>query len=360
MARAILYADVPAFYAEVERAAHPELAGRPVIVGGDPRKRGLVQAATPDALAAGVREGMAVVDALARCPRARALRTEMPRYREMDKRLRACLSRAAERLEPAGLGAAFLEAECPPGAAARSSALQAAARVLRESVAGELRLPLRVGAGPVKFIARLAAEEAGEASFLAIEAGDVAAFLGKLPVSRLPGVGPNTAARLAELGASTVAELVALGRGPIERELGNHGLAVLAAAMGRGDDRLRAASHPQTLSQEVTLREGELDRAVLGEQLRLLADRLERALVLEGLAARRLVLKVRYADGERITRSVSLEHGVVATGRELLDRAAVLLERTQAGSRPLRLLGLAVSGLARPRREDRQLSLFEG
>ena len=358
MARAILYVDVPAFYAEVERAAHPELAGRPVIVGGDPRKRGLVQAATADAIASGVREGMTVVDALASCARARALRTDMPRYREMDKRLRACLARVSERLEPAGLGAAFLDAGdalAPPG---RTDALPSIARALREAVAGELRLPLRVGAGPVKFIARLAAEEAGATGFLAVAPAEVSAFLGALPVSRLPGVGPNTAARLAELGASSVAELVALGRGPIESALGNHGLAVLASALGHGDDRLRAGSHPQTLSQEVTLRDGELDRGVLGEQLRLLAERLERALALEGLAAGRLALKVRYADGERTTRSASLERGA-ATAREILDRALELLERTQAGSRPLRLLGLAVSSLARPRRDDRQLPLFK-
>jgi len=220
------------------------------------------------------------------------------------------------------------------------------------------RLRLRARLRRASAVSRLAAEEAGAAGFLAVEASEVAAFLGGLPVSRLPGVGRNTAARLAELGAVRVAELVALGRGPIERELGNHGLAILASALGHGDDHVRAASHPQTLSQEVTLREGELDRAVLGEQLRLLADRLERALALEGLSARRLALKVRYADGERITRSVSLEEGV-ASGRELLGRAADLLERTQAGSRPLRLLGLAVSSLAPPRREDRQLSLFE-
>jgi DNA polymerase-4 len=357
MARAILYADVPAFYAEVERAVRPELAGRPVIVGGDPRKRGLVQAATPDAVAAGVLEGMAVVDALAQCPRARAVRTEMSRYREMDKRLRACLARACERLEPAGLGAAFLEAGEGAGPTERSPALSGLARALREAVAAELGLPLRVGSGPVKFVARLAAEEAGGVGFLAVAPGEVAAFLGPLPVSRLPGVGPNTAARLAELGVSTVAQLVALGRGPIESALGNHGLVVLASALGQGDDRLRPGSHPQTLSQEVTLRGGGLDRAQLGEQLRLLAERLERALALEGLAAKRLLLKVRYADGARITRSVSLELGV-ATAQELVDRASELLERTQAGSRPLRLLGLAVSSLARPRRDDRQLPLF--
>ena len=113
MSGALLYAEVLGFYAEVERALRPELAGRPVIVGGDPRKRGLVQAATADARAAGVVAGMPVEEALARCRGARALRTEMARYREMDKRVRACVGRICERLEPVGLGAAYLDVrEC--------------------------------------------------------------------------------------------------------------------------------------------------------------------------------------------------------------------------------------------------------
>ena len=87
----LLYATVPGFYAEVERAANPGIEGRPVIVGGDPRKRGLVQSATPDALAAGVEVGMPMREALERCPQGRALRTDMRRYRELFKFLIAFL-----------------------------------------------------------------------------------------------------------------------------------------------------------------------------------------------------------------------------------------------------------------------------
>jgi DNA polymerase IV len=346
----LLYADVPGFYAQVERAAQPALAARPVIVGGDPRKRGLVQAATEDALAAGVALEMPVIDALERCPHARALRTDMPRYREADKRLRAVFARFAERVEPAGLGAAWLEP-------ARDGSLAERAEALRAAVDRELRLPLRIGAAPVKFLARLAAEEAGAGGFLAVDAAGVEAFLHPLPVSRLPGVGARTAQRLAELGVRTVGELVAAGRDVVEPALGNHGLAILAAATGQGDDRVRAAAHPQSLSQETTLAEDAVDRALLVEPLRGLAERLERGLALEGLAARRLALKVRYADGERITRSVSLERGVGAAP-EILEVALGLLGRTQAGTRPVRLLGLAASSLQRPRREERQLDLF--
>jgi DNA polymerase-4 len=108
---------------------------------------------------------------------------------------------------------------------------------------------------------------------------------------------------------------------------------------------------------ETTLPEDEIDRGVLGAQLVALAERLERALALEGLVAHRIALKVRYADGERVTRSCSLEHGVAAA-EPLAAAGAELLERTQAGTRAVRLLGIAASALSRPRRDDRQLDLF--
>jgi nucleotidyltransferase/DNA polymerase involved in DNA repair len=350
VSRTLLYGDVPDFYAEAERAARAALAGRPVIVGGDPRKRGLVQAATADARAAGVAIGMPVVEALERCPRARALRTDMARYRELDKRLRAVWTRVVERLEPAGLGAAYLE---PP----EGVPVEEVGARLREAVRRELLLPLRVGSGPVKFVARLAAEEAGPDGFLAVGPGQISGFLHALPVARLPGVGPNTAARLADLHVRTAGELVALGRAAAERALGNHGVAVFAAACGQGDDRIRTAAHPQSLSQEATLAEETLDRATLGEQVRLLSERLERALGLEGLVTRRLSLKVRYGDGEQITRTVSVERGLAGAG-EIGELALELLGRTQAGTRSVRLLGLGASRLLRPQRDDRQLPLF--
>ena len=244
----------------------PELAGRPVIVGGDPRKRGLVQAATRDALAAGVVLGMPVEEALARCPRARALRTDMARYREMDKRVRACFGRVCERLEPAGLAAAYLDVRESRDATAEEIARGACAR----SVASELHLPLRVGAAPTKVVARhrLRGAPRRRASCRRRRRPRSRRFLAPLPVACLPGVGPNTEARLAELGAPTVGELIALGRAALERDLGNHGLAILASALGQGDDRVRAARHPQTLSQEATLAAGEIDRVALAEQLR--------------------------------------------------------------------------------------------
>jgi DNA polymerase-4 len=347
----LLYATVPGFYAEVERVANPGLAGRPVIVGGDPRKRGLVQSATPDALEVGVVVGMPMREALERCPQGRALRTDMRRYRNVASRLRACFRRLTHRVEPAGLDAAFLE---PPGPEESAGEL---AKRLRESIREELRLPLRVGIAPAKFLAKIAAEEAGITGILRIEPGEVASFLAPLPVSRLPGVGAKTEAKLAELSAHKAGEVVALDRRVLEEHLGNHGLAILGYAQGRDDAHLRAAPHPRSLSQESTLDSDELDLPVIQERIEELARHLEAGLVLERLAAKRVTLKLRFADQEQTTRSCTLVRPVAAA-RDLAALAADLLERTQAGIRPVRLVGLGVAALIRWRGDDRQLELF--
>jgi DNA polymerase-4 len=347
----LLYATVPGFYAEVERVTHPELAGRPVIVGGDPRKRGLVQSATPDAIHAGVAVGMPMREALERCPQARALRTDMCRYRNVSSRLRACFRRLTHRVEPAGLDAAILEPRLPAATPAEL------AERLCETIREELRLPLRVGIAPAKFLAKIAAEEAGATGILRIDPGEVASFLAPLPVSRLPGVGAKTEAKLAELGVHTVGDVAALERGALEEQLGNHGLAVLGYAQGRDDARLRPAPHPRSLSQESTLDADELDLGVIQERIEGLAQRLEARLLLERLAAKRVILKLRYADREQVTRSRTLVRPVSGV-RDLAALAADLLARTQAGIRPVRLVGLGVASLIRWRRDDRQLELF--
>src|SRR5262245_48642560 len=341
---------VPGFYAEVERAADPRLRARPVIVGGDPRKHGTVQSASADALAAGVTLEMPMREALERCPHARVLKTNMKTYREVAGRLRACFRQETEKMEPAGPDAAYLEA---PGEAAPEEF----ARRLRERVESALALPLRVGVAPVRFVAKLAAEEAGPDGVLCVRPGDLRRFLDPLPAAKLPGVGPRTREALAELGATTVADVLKLGRERLEEALGNHGRGIFAYAQGSDSASVRAAPHPRTASHEVTLPIPEVDRSALEARLKELAGHVEATLARERLAAKRLVLKVRYADHEETTRSRTEKHSL-ARAPELLALAADLLARTQAGTRPIRGLGLAVSTLVQKRRDDRQLDLF--
>jgi nucleotidyltransferase/DNA polymerase involved in DNA repair len=350
VARVVLYAEVPCFYASVERAAAPELATRPVIVGGDPRKRGLVQAATPDALAAGVRIEMPMLEALALCPPARAVRTDMARYREVSRRLIACLRREIEKLEPAGLGAVYADV---------SGLAEGPDRVARAWVAqvrAEFGLSLRVGIARTKLLARLAAQEGGDGVRRVAPAEEVT-FLGPLPVTRLEGVGQKTASLLAEQGAETIGAVAALGRERLEALLGSHGLRIHASATGAEDSPLRAARHPQSLSREATLGGESFDRDALVDHLQQLARQLESELRVQALRARRVTLKIRYAEQGTTTRSQAVATPL-ASAAEIHAVAQHLLGRAQAGVRAIRGLGIQLSKLVPQSETDRQLDLF--
>jgi len=352
----LAYAAVPDFYAEIECSRRPALRGTPVIVGGDPRKRGVVQSASAEARAAGVACGMLVRDALRYAPKARVLRTDMRAYREVTARLRGCFRRETERVEPAEPGAAWLdlaEADAPPA--------QVAAR-LRERIAGELALPLRVGLAPLKFVTRIAAETIEGEGVFCVSSKDLRGFLDPLPVSALPGVGQRTGAALAELGAVCVADLLRLGRAVLEERLGNHGLEIHSYAEGRDAARIRALPRPRSLSQECTLERPERAASSIEARIAELAGGLELALRRESLAARRVQLKVRYAGPgeEQQTRTETLKRAV-ASAAELCEVCGALLPRTAVQQRPVRGLGLAVMLLVlRPRRDDRQPDLFDG
>jgi nucleotidyltransferase/DNA polymerase involved in DNA repair len=351
VSRSILFAEVPSFYATVESARDPELAGRPVIVGGDPRKRGLVQAASAEALTAGVEPEMPMVEALRLCPRARLVRTNMALYRETSRRLFACLRRVFPRLEPFGLGAAYFDvsggAEGPEEIAAD----------LRQQVAEQLALPLRVGIATGKLLARLAAEEAGGSGLRRIPPGQEQSFLRPLAATRIEGVGRKTAAALAELGAETIGDVTELGSERLEAAFGMHGQRIFALASAVDDAPVRAVRHAQSLSREVTIGGEARDRGVLAECLQDLARQLEEELVRQALSAGRVALRVRYADHGTHTRSQALG-SPIARAADIQALALRLLDRTQAGSRLVRGFGLQLSRLAPAAEMDRQLELF--
>lgn len=358
MNRVVLFAEVPQFYATVERADGPSDDARAVIVGGDPRRRGSVQAAVPEALAAGVRVGMPMLEALRLCPGARAVRTDMTRYREVSRRLLACMRRGFERLEPFGLAAAYLDVT---GDAAPPEVI---AERLRAMVREQLGLPLRVGIASGKFPARLAAEEIEGGAVdpqgggvRRIPPGGERAFLNPLPVSRLEGVGQKTTARLAELGASSIGGVLALGRERLHEVFGAHGLRIYDCASGLDEGPVRASRHPQSMSREATVESEPRDLLALAERLQDLARQLEAELRLQGLTAGRVSLKLRFADQANTTRSRTLS-SPTSSAAEIQQVAVHLLGRTQAGLRPVRGLGIQLAGLAPAAERAAQLDLF--
>jgi DNA polymerase-4 len=294
---------------------------------------------------------MTVLEALRLYPTVRAVRTDMARYRDVSRRLFAVLRTSSPQLEPFGLAACYAEMSGADDA-------ELCARQLLEVVDGELGLPLRVGIGAGKYLARIAAEEVrGERGCVRVPAGGEAAFLAPLPASRLDGVGRKTAAALAQMGGHTIGDVVRLGRARLQTEFGPHGLRIYACATGSDAEPVRGARHPKSLSRESTLPGEPIDVAVFGEQLAGLAQQLEEELRRMGLAAGRVAVKVRYADQGTTTRSATLPRPTAAAA-DLWEAARRLLGRTQAGARPARGLGIQLSRLAPAGEVDGQLDLF--
>lgn len=349
--RPVGYAEVPDFHVEVARLAHPEHAEAPLIIGGDPAKRGKVLAFGLELRSRGIVEGMSASEALERAPEARWIRTDMARARELSGRLRAAIRRVIDAVEVDGLAGFYLEAPDEV-----SEARELAAR-LEAQVRESTGLPLRLGVAPARFAARLAAEDAGRSGAVVVDRAHFEDFLLGQPVARLPGVGPKTAARLAELGAADVPGLRALGAERLEVLLGNHGRALWLLACGEDPKPLRVRRHPKTLSREETFDSPKDDLQSLGTSLGRLAESLEAALRRDGLQAGRIALRLTYADAQTVTRSRSLG-GAVDEARLFASAAMALLEKTEAPERPVRRAGLVLAGLELSGAEDRQLDLF--
>ncbi len=348
---AIGFAEVPDFHVAGARRAGGTGQDGPLLVGGDPDKRGKVLAASADRRERGITAGLLVREALDRAPDARWVQTDMAQAREVSGGLRAAVRRVVEAIEVDGLGGFYMQAPQDPEPA-RALALR-----LVDEVGRATGLPLRVGIAPARFAARLVAEEAGPSGVRVLGESELDAWLDRQPIERLPGIGPKTAARLAELGATDVPGLRALGLDRLELLLGNHGRSLWLLASGEDPTPLRARRHPTSLSRAETLAAPSAERAPLDASLGRLAESLASALQREGLGARRIALRLRLAEGGTLTRSQTLEASVSAPG-SLRTAAHGLLDRSEAEREPVRRVTLVVAGLEVRGAEDRQLDLF--
>lgn len=348
------YSHVPEFHVQVARRADPTLGDGPLLIGGDPLKRGKVVCASDALRARGVVDGMGMAEALDRVPEAQRAPTDMALAREVSGLLRAAMREVVDAVEIDGLAGFYLRAP------RESEEARLLAARLEAAVLERVGLPLHCGVAPARFAARLAAEAASSGTAVVVTAGEFQSWLNDQPIERLPGVGPKTAARLAELGAVDIPGLRELGLERLDILLGNHGRSLWLLACGEDPKPLRVTRHPASLSREETLElpagEG-LSRELFEAASGRLADALERALRRDGLRASRIALRLSGAGERTLTRSCSLgesttEAAVLAeAGRELLGRVTL-------DGRRFRRLALTLKGLETAGAPDRQLDLF--
>jgi DNA polymerase-4 len=343
-----------AFYASVEQRDRPELRGRPVVVGADPRGRGVVSAASYEARRFGIHSAMPIGRAYRLCPAAVFLPVDMETYARESERIMAILADFTPLVEPLSLDEAFLDVT--GSEALHGSGLDIARRI-KARIRDEVGLTASAGVAPNKFVAKIASDLEKPDGLVVVDAGQEAAFLRDLPLRRLWGVGPAAERELAALGARTIGDLVRLGRTRLEARLGAASGAHLCELAQGIDDRPVVPWHdPKSIGAEETFERDTKDVGLLRATLLAQADRVASELRAGGFRGRTVTLKLRFADFQTLTRRGTGEAPTADAG-EIFRRAwgaFSKVPRTQA----VRLIGLSVSGLARAD-DPHQLGLFD-
>jgi DNA polymerase-4 len=339
--RRIIHVDMDAFYASVEQRDDPALKGRPVAVGGDPTRRGVVAAASYEARAHGVRSAMSMAHAVRLCPDLTIVRPDFQRYKAASNAVFAIFREVTPLVEPLSLDEAYLDVTENAWGEPLATPV---ARRLKARIVEETRLTASAGVAPNKFLAKIASGWKKPDGLTVISPDRIEPFLQKLPVDALWGVGPVTAAKLRARGIDRLVDVRAVAVDDLRQAVGS--LADWLQQLARGvDDRPVVPNRSsKSAGSERTYAEDISDAAHMEAEVRRMAEQAVAWLERRELFARTVTLKVRYADFTTITRSSS--HGPSRDTTTITARAVELLDRTDARHRPVRLLGVSVHNFA--------------
>lgn len=358
-ARVILHLDMDAFFASVEQRDDPALRGRPVIVGGPPRGRGVVCAASYEARKFGVRSAMPSATAGRLCPQGIFLRPRMEAYRAESRAVFALVrGLAGELLQQVSVDEAYLDVSARVTGATPDEALAAAvplARTLKDAIRGQRGLTASIGVAPNKLLAKLASDFQKPDGLTLIRDAEKAAFLRPLPVRALHGVGRVTEEHLRRAGLRTVGDLQDYP-GDLRALVGSWGPELRRFAFGEDDRPLELGDDVKSVSSENTFERDTDDRPTLRACLRGQAEEVAAKLRRRRLAAHTVQVKVRYGDFTTRTRQLSVEEPLTEA-REIYRLACHLLAAHRLVARPLRLLGLGVAALVEARARQLRLPL---
>jgi DNA polymerase IV len=339
----LAHLDLDAFYAAVEELENPELRSQPLVVGGDPRGRGVVATANYVARKFGIHSAMSAAEAIRRCPHAVFVRPRHTLYREYSRSVWTTVRGIVPTLEQTGADEGYLDMS-----EVANDFLEA--RVVAEAVQTAVRaatsLTCSLGVAPCKVVAKVASDARKPGGLTVVVPGQEASFLAPFDVRRLPGVGPKAEARLRPAGVDTIGALAALSDDQLRQLLpGSVGSALRDRAQGIDPRGLELDVQRVSISSENTFERDIVDREYLHGELRRQAHDVAQSLQKRGEVARTVTTKLRYADFSIRSRSTSLDHGI-DDADQIGDLACRLLDRGLR-DRPgaLRLVGVGVSGL---------------
>lgn len=352
--RAVGLLDLDAFFASVEQLDHPEWRGKPVIVGGDASKRGVVSTASYEARAFGVHSAMPSAMARRLCPEAIWVHGRHERYREMSQEVMACIERETPYVEAVSIDEAYFDVT--PGRYSHDDPVEVCRRI--SAAVANLGITCSMGLSTSKTVSKIASERNKPNGITVIYPGTEAAFLAPMAVKALPGVGPRTKTALEELGIRTLAQLAAVPPSLLEARLGVLGPRLAERAAGLDNDPVAPRCAPddtKSVSSERTFAEDLTERKDIESALGYIAIHTARRLRAKDLKGRTITVKCTYRFGESRSARTTLRE---RTDDELVIARAArrLLDELWSEGTPIRLLGIGVSNWdERPE----QLNLFD-
>ena len=347
MHRVIFHLDMDAFYASVEQRDDPSLKGKPVIVGSPPTQRGVVAAASYEARKFGVRSAMPSVTAGKLCPKGVFVRPRMEAYKAESREIMAVVGEfAGELIQQVSIDEAYIDAsaKCQANSADESLELgRPLARAIKDAIRQRRQLTATIGIAPNKLLAKLASDFKKPDGLTVVRESEKIAFLRPLPVRSLHGVGKVTGENLHRVGIHTVGDLQDYA-GDLRALVGSWGPELKRFAMGEDDRPMDLSDEVKSISSENTFLRDTDDRPTLRACLKEQADDVARNLGQHRLAAHTVQVKLRYGDFTSLTRQISMEEPITEA-KEIYRLGCWLLAREKLVNRPLRLIGLGVSGL---------------
>jgi DNA polymerase-4 len=335
----LAHIDCDAFYATVEKRDNPELADRPVIIGGG--KRGVVAAACYISRTFGIRSAMPMYKALALCPQVVVIRPDMAKYVRVGREVRHAMQALTPLVEPLSIDEAFLDLS----GTARVHGMIAAkvlARFARE-VERDIGISVSVGLSCNKFLAKIASDLDKPRGFAALDQEEARALLAEKPVGFIFGVGPATQERLVQRGFRTIADLQRADATELMKQFASEGRRLWRLARGVDERKVVPDRGAKTISSETTFETDIRDFATLERLLWRLSEKVSSRLKTASLAGSTITLKLKTADFRQRTRSQTV-HSPTQLAAKIFSTAREMLAKEIDGT-AFRLMGAGVSAL---------------
>jgi len=340
-----------AFYASVEIRDNPELAGKPVVVGGSPNGRGVISAASYEARKFGIFSAMPASQAIRLCPQAIFIRPRMNHYATVSKQIRAVFDDFTSLVEPLSLDEAFLDVG---GSTSLFGDPISIAEKIKTRISDELGLTASAGVAPNKYLAKLASDLEKPDGLVVVDENRIQEFLDPLEVSRVWGVGKQTQKKLSRIGVRTIGQLRNLPMNILQPQFGLNAEHFWRLARGLDTRPVVCDRDAKSISHESTFSHDIHDLEILNAWALELSDQVTRRMRRYAITSRTVQLKIRYSNFETITRQGSLPEPTDST-RKIGRLASELLQKVEGLSRGIRLLGVGVSKLTQQATVQRML-----